>query len=201
MLEKMKKSKNDIGEEIVSERVQENTRQMRDRIQASTEESKIERIVFGQVPKKGPGEYQERGRIQVSTGEGSRQVPRKGQNPGEYRKRIQVSTREGSERVPGKGQNLGEYRRRVRASTEKPKKKLAKHNNTKKEGVCPSMNMRTPLNDSNKQEIKHLNHERRRGMPQCDVQKMPINDKQENKNTINKMEKKGGMPLQKNSEM
>ena len=71
-------------------------------------------------------------------------------------------------RVLEKG--LGEYRKsRIRASTEKPKKKLVKHNNIKKESVCPSMNMRTPLNDSNKQEIKHLNHERRRGMPQCDV--------------------------------
>ena len=53
MLEKIKKSKNDIGEEIVSERVSENTRQMGDRIQASTEESKTERIVSGRVPRKG----------------------------------------------------------------------------------------------------------------------------------------------------
>ena len=73
-------------------------------------------------------------------------------------------------------------------------KKLAKHNNTKKKGVCPSMNMRKRLNDSNEQEIKHLNHERRRGVPQCDVYKMPINDKRENKNTTNKMERKGVCP-------
>ena len=65
--------------------------------------------------------------------------------------RIWASTGEGSGRVP-----------------ENPIK-LAKHNNTKKEGVYPSMNMRMPLNDSNKWEIKHLNHKRRRGMLQCDV--------------------------------
>ena len=87
----------------------------------------------------------------MSIGKGSGRVSKNG--PGEYREtsRIRASTGEGSGRVP------------------KNPKKLAKHNNKKKEGVCPSTNMRTPLHDSNKQEIKHLNHERQRGMPQCDV--------------------------------
>nr|CAN63769.1 hypothetical protein VITISV_028445 [Vitis vinifera] len=65
-----------------------------------------------QVLEKGPGKYREKGRIQASIGEGSGQVSEKGP---------------------------GEYRRRVRARTEKPKKKLAKHNNTMKEGVYPKI--------------------------------------------------------------
>ena len=89
-----------------------------------------------QVLEKGPGKYREKGRIRVSTEKG----------PGEYQKRvrasigngrIQASIGEGSGQVSEKGP--GEYRRRVRARTEKPKKKLAKHNNTKKEGVYPKI--------------------------------------------------------------
>ena len=112
-------------------------------------------VEFERVPGKCSSSYRKKGRIWTSTGKWSKRVPKKGRirasiekDPGVYQERVE------SRRVP----------ERVRASTREPKK-LGKHNNIKKDGVCPSMNMRTPLNDSNKQEIKHLNHERQRGMP------------------------------------
>ena len=138
-----------IREEILSRRVSENTRQMGDRIRVSTGESKTKRIVSGWVLDKRSylGEY----RKGVEFEWVSKNPRQKGSYPGEYWRRVK------SRRVLGKV----EFPEQVL----KNPKKLAKHNNTKKESVFPSMNMRTPLNDSNKQEIKHLNHERRRGMP------------------------------------
>ena len=98
-----------------------------------------------------PSEYRRRDHIWVSTGEYktkrivSGQVQEKG--PSEYQKRVRASSGKGVEfgRVLDKGP--GEYRRKVESGRvqKNPKKKLAKHNNTKKEGVCPSMNMRMPL--------------------------------------------------------